>query len=372
MAYIIQRKNRFYVVAYDGIDPLTGRERRRWHPAGHSRSDAEAIAARLDAIVEAEVDVIASQLTFGRYLTERFMPMRRQRLQSTTAHRYEWMIEHYITPALGSMPMRSVRPEHLDRLYGDLLATGGAKHTGLAPKTVYDVHVVIRTAFTQAERQHLVTVNPALAAQPPRSRLRQRSGPECWTASQLAEFLSSTRHLRLHPALHLAAFTGMRRGELAGLRWGDWHRGTHRLSIARSRQVVSGRAVEVAVKTRTSRRCIDLDNDTERVLRAWWCRQDRDGHLVGTSDPIFTNITGDPVHPESISQLFHRQVRRLDMPRICFHGLRHTHASLLVAAGTPIKVVSERLGHANPGFTMATYQHVMPGWSCHDLVDTWL
>jgi integrase len=361
MAYIIERKNRFYVVAYDGIDPATGRERRRWHPTGHSRADAEAVAARLDAIAEAAVDVVATQLTFGRYLTERFMPMRRQRLQSTTAHRYGWMIEHYINPVLGSMPLRSVRPEHLDRLYNDLLTTGGVKKSGLAPKTVYDVHVIIRSAFTQALRQHLVTVNPALGAQPPRSRLRQRSGPECWTAEQLAEFLAATRHLRLHPALHLAAFTGMRRGELAGLRWGDWHQSTHRLSIARSRQVVSGRAVEVAVKTRTSRRCIDLDSDTEGVLRAWRRRQQRDGHPIGTNDPIFTNTAGEPVHPESIYQLFHRQVRRLGMPYICFHGLRHTHASLLVAAGTPIKVVSERLGHANPGFTMATYQHVMPG-----------
>jgi len=361
MTYIVQRKDRFYVVAYDGTDPLTGRERRRWHPAGHSRTDAEAIAARLDAIVEAKHELVATELTFGRYLIERFMPMRRQRLQSTTAYRYEWMIDNYINPVLGTMPLRSVRPEHLDRLYGDLLATGGVKHTGLAPKTVYDVHVVIRSAFTQAERQHLVTVNPALGAQPPRSRLRQRSGPECWTAAQLAQFLAATRHLRLHPALHLAAFTGMRRGELAGLRWADWHRDTHRLSIARSRQVVAGHSVEVAVKTRSSRRCIDLDADTEGVLQAWRRRQQRDDHPVGTNDPIFTNSAGQPVNPESIYQMFQRQVRRLDMPRICFHGLRHTHASLLVAAGTPIKVVSERLGHANPGFTMATYQHVLPG-----------
>ena len=130
MAYIIERKNRFYVVAYDGIDPATGRERRRWHPAGHSRTDAEAIAARLDAIDEAEGDVVATQLRFGRYLTERFMPMRRQRLQSTTAYRYEWMIEHYINPVLGSMPLRSVRSEHLGRLYNDLLTTGGVKQAG--------------------------------------------------------------------------------------------------------------------------------------------------------------------------------------------------------------------------------------------------
>lgn len=361
MAYSIQRKDRFYVVAYDGIDPATGRERRRWHPAGHSRADAEAICARLDAVAAADTTIATGQLTFGRYLSEQFMPMRRHRLQATTAHRYQSMIDNYITPALGTMPLRSVRSEHLDRLYNDLLTTGGVKRSGLAPKTVYDVHVVIRSAFTQAMRQHLVTTNPAAGAQPPRSRLRQRSGPECWTAAQLAEFLAATRHLRLHPAIHLAAFTGMRRGELAGLRWGDWHQSTHRLSIARSRQVVAGRSVEVAVKTRSSRRCIDLDSDTEAVLRAWRRRQQRDRHPTGTNDPIFTDTAGEPVHPESIYQLFHRQVRRLNMPRIRFHGLRHTHASLLIAAGVPIKVVSERLGHANPGFTMATYQHVLPG-----------
>ena len=97
------------------------------------------------------------------------------------------------------------------------------------------------------------------------------------------------------------------------------------------------------------------------MLRAWRRRQQRDGHPNRTNDQIFTNTAGEPVHRESLYQLFHRQVRRLDIPRICFHGLRHTHASLLVAAGTPIKVVSERLGHANPGFTIATYQHGMPG-----------
>jgi integrase len=76
---------------------------------------------------------------------------------------------------------------------------------------------------------------------------------------------------------------------------------------------------------------------------------------------MFTNTAGNPLHAESISQLFSRQVRKHGLPRIRFHDLRHTHASLLVAAGVPIKVVSERLGHANPGFTMATYQHVLPG-----------
>ena len=357
MTYIVQRQDRFYVVAYDGTDPTTGRERRRWHPAGRSRSDAEAIAARVESMSSAEQFVTSTQLTLGRYLTERWMPRRRHGLQATTAHRYKWMIDNYIVPALGPMPMRSLRTEHLDRFYSELLATSGHRSTGLAPKTVYDVHVVIRSALNQAVRQHLVPVNVAHGAQPPRPQARQRSGPECWDAAQLA----AITHLRLYPALHLAATTGMRRGEIAGLRWGDWHRGTHRLSIARSRQVVGGRSMEVPVKTRSSRRCIDLDTKTESVLARWRRRQRSDGQPTELGDPMFTNTGGAPVHAESLYQLFDRQVRKLDLPRIRLHDLRHTHASLLVAAGVPIKVVSERLGHANPGFTMATYQHVLPG-----------
>jgi integrase len=140
-----------------------------------------------------------------------------------------------------------------------------------------------------------------------------------------------------------------------------WNRATHRVSIARSRQVVGGRSVEVPVKTRTSRPCVDLDPGTEPVLERRRQSQQSDGHPVELSDPIFSNHHGEPGHAESISQLFDRHLTRTDIPRIRFHDLRHTHASLLVAAGTPIQVVSERLGHAHPGFTMATYQHLVPG-----------
>jgi integrase len=361
MAYIISRSNRFYVVAYDGIDPISGRERRRWHAAGSSRADAEAIAETLTSTNQACRDHVAQAMTVGAYLTESWMPRRRQQLRPSTAHRYQWMIDNYINPRIGDVPLRALRCEHLDRVYTDLLTAGGRTGGELASKTVYDVHVIMRASLKDATRNHLIPINIALGAHAPRPDPRAKRGPESWTAEQLAAFLASAAHLRLYPALHLTSMTGMRRGELAGLRWGDWQRDTHRLSIARSRQVIGGRSTELPVKTRTSRRCIKLDPTTEQVLASWKRRQQRDGHPTGPADPIFTNTHGHPLHAESISQLFDRQVQRCGLPRIRFHDLRHTHASLLVAAGTNIKVVSERLGHAHPGFTMATYQHVMPG-----------
>jgi integrase len=279
----------------------------------------------------------------------------------STTRRYEWYIDNYIAPAIGAHRLAGLRAEHLDRMYNELLEHGGRDGAALSPKTVYDAHVVMRSSLRFAADRHVVEHNVAVDARPPRMSTRSRPSPEIWTAQQLSEFLAHTAHLRLYPAIHLAAMTGMRRGEIVGLRWGGWHIDTHRLSVARSRQCIQGATVEVPTKTASSRRSIDFDANTEHVLSRWRRRQQRDGQPTGLHDPIFANPHGDPVRPESISQLFDRKALSSGLPKIRLHDLRHTHASLLVAAGEPIKVVSERLGHAHPGFTMATYQHLLPG-----------
>ena len=138
MAYIIERNNRFYVVAYDCIDPHTGRERRRWHPAGRSRADAEAIATTLEAESLQPLDVSTSPLTFGKFLTEQWMPRRRPQLGASTAHRYQWMIDNYINPRIGDIPIRALRVEHIDHLYRELLEHGSRSGSALANKTVYE------------------------------------------------------------------------------------------------------------------------------------------------------------------------------------------------------------------------------------------
>jgi integrase len=177
-------------------------------------------------------------------------------------------------------------------------------------------------------------------------------------------FLRAARSQRLYPALHLTAYTGMRRGEVVGLKWSDLDRTAKPLSITRTLQNLAGSPVEFDVKTRTSRRCIDIDDNTMWVLAQWRRKLYRDGLPHGPDDWMFLNASGRFLNPESLSQLFDRIVKRTPMlPRIRFHDLRHTHASLLIMAGVPIKVVSERLGHSHPAFTMHTYQHLLPGMS---------
>ena len=186
-----------------------------------------------------------------------------------------------------------------------------------------------------------------------------------WNASELQSFLTAISLERLAPAYVLAAHTGMRRGEVLGLRWTDLDTVRKRLSV---RQAITTVAYELRisdVKTGTARRTIDLDDPVLARLTAWRKRQAEERLLVGPAyqdhDLVFARPDGKPVHPEYLSRTFDRVLRAAGLRVIRFHDLRHTHATLLLKAGVPVKVVSERLGHASPGFTLNVYQHVLPG-----------
>ncbi|MGH9041200.1 MAG: site-specific integrase [Acidimicrobiia bacterium] len=164
--------------------------------------------------------------------------------------------------------------------------------------------------------------------------------------------------------VHLAAMTGMRRGEVLGLRWGDVHFQAKTLAV---RHTIISVAYEVRESTPKSHqaRVIDLDAATVDLLRSQAIRQETERHEWGPgyqeNDLVFRREDGSPVHPESLSDAFETEVERSGLPRIRLHDLRHGHATIALRAGVPVKVVSERLGHENPAFTLKQYAHVMPG-----------
>lgn len=354
MAYVVQRRDRWYTVAYEGIDPITGRGRRQWVPALDESAARHAAAELSSASPRGEPSQFG--ITLARYLTSRWLPARQSSLRPTTHFRYEKMIEQYVVPRIGRVPLRSLTVRHLERLYADLLVGGRCDGTGLAPKTVLNVHQVLRKALSDAVRRGLVARNVALAVDPPTAQ----AGAEqrCWTAAELRRFLQAATDHRLFPALWLAATTGMRRGEVVGLHWADLDLDARRISIRRSVTCTGYRMHTTGVKTKTSRRCIDLDERTVTILTRWRVQQCREGFI---GDAVFTMPDGRPIHPHVVSQTFNRLVAHAGLPRIRLHDLRHTHATLLLKAGVPLKVVSERLGHSSPAFTMCVYQHVLPG-----------
>jgi integrase len=156
----------------------------------------------------------------------------------------------------------------------------------------------------------------------------------------------------------------MRRGEVLGLTWRNVDLDAGRLVVNQQILSVEYKATVADVKTAHSRRTIDLDPRTVAVLKAWR-RQQIEQKLStgrrGNDEFVFTHPDGGPIHPDFFSQSWQRLMRASELPRIRLHDLRHTHATILLKAGVPVKVVSERLGHSSPAFTMTVYQHVLPG-----------
>lgn len=201
-------------------------------------------------------------------------------------------------------------------------------------------------------RLHVV---PALGYRP----LQQLTSP-----LQLTTFLASIGKNRLRAAWHLAAMTGMRRGEVPSLRWADVDLVASRLAV-RHTLVSVGYQIKDSTSETHQARTIDLDAGTITELVDHRNRQADERRAWGPgyveSDLVFRREDGSPVHPDLFSQAFEGEVRRSGLPRIRLHDLRHTHASIALRAGVPVKVISERLGHEDPAFTMKQYAHVIPG-----------
>jgi integrase len=359
--YVAQRRGRFYAVIYEGRDPVTGKELRRWHPAGTDRAEAELLARKLAAKEQSRIGPTRS-LTFGAYLTTHWLPAKKLHLAASTYRGYDRNVKLHVLPVLGKVALRRLRCQQIEALYDKLLHPADGR--GLHPKTVYEIHLVIRAALTDAARRGLVTRNVATIAQAPKQRALQRTEGQSWTAAELRQFLRAAAGHRHFPILWLAANTGMRRNELLGLKWTDIDFNKQRLALNRGLVAIGYEVHQTRGKTKTARRNIALDNTTLAVLDGWRALQTAEFAAVGIDNDeqwVFTTGNGTTVHPHAVRESFLRIVNNADVRRIRFHDLRHTHGSLLLQAGIPVKVVSERLGHANIAFTIQTYQHLLPG-----------
>jgi integrase len=301
-------------------------------------------------------------LTFGAYLTSQWLPAKKLHLATSTYRGYERNVTRHILPALGRVGIRRLRYQQIEALYGQLLEPDEGK--GLAPKTVYEIHLIIKGALADALRRGLVTRNVAVAARAPKQRSLQRTEGTSLTEGELRQLMRTAVDHRLFPLYWLTAMTGMRRNEVLGLRWPDIDFKKKRLHLNRGLVVVGYEVHQTRGKTKNARRTIALDDTTLTILTGWRAFQAAEFAAVGIPNEerwVFTDGGGEAVHPHAVYEAFRRIVHNAGVPAIRFHDLRHTHGSLLIKDGIPVTVVSERLGHANIAFTMQTYQHVLPG-----------
>jgi integrase len=294
-------------------------------------------------------------VTVDEYLDEWFS-LQRHRVEPSTWHNYRTMAGIYLRPGLGSTPLAELSTRQLDLHYVQLLEDGGRGGRPLARRTVAYAHAILRKALGDAVADGLLDANPAALAEVPRVDPRFDDEPRrlrTWDADQVAHFLRHPRDRELHDLWRVALGTGMRRGELLGLRWEDLDLDVPQLRVAAALTSAGGQLRLKGTKTRKVR-TLHLDDDTAAVL----ARQPR--RTPAPYALVFTRPDGSPWRPEVISDRWRGQWPGLELPFIRLHDLRHTHATLLLQAGVPIKVVSERLGHSRVAMTLDVYAHVLP------------
>ena len=277
----------------------------------------------------------------------------------------------YVPAWLGAKRLDRVTAADLDHLYADLLVSGLRRRDGgLSRRSVRYLHTVLSKALSDAVDRDLLVRNVATKAKPPKAKDTKPAEVAWWTPAELRIFLDLTTDEALGPLFRVAAMTGMRRGEVCGLRWYDVNFDKARIEVRQQLTVVrspgapnGGLLFSERTKTDRGRRRIDLDPMTIRILRSQERRQKENRLAMGAGwsnehDLVFSEPDGRPLDPESVAKVFDRRVARHGLRRIRFHDLRHTHCAHLIAAGEMPLVISKRLGHSSTSFTLDRYGHL--------------
>lgn len=279
-------------------------------------------------------------------------------LRATTRSGYRQDIERHLVPGIGHLLLSDLRPHHIDLLYGDLLASS---ERPVGPAVIRHLHTTLRSAMSSAVKRRLIPWNPAVHVELPEETRRPTT---VWTPQQLQHFLGAISSHRLQPLFRLVAVTGLRRGEALGLHWVDVDLDGAAFTV-RWQLVDAGSGAKLSPpKTKSGGRVVVLDAGTIASLRQHRRMQERERAQWGEGwvdhGLVFTREDGTPLRPEYVTHLFARLSREHALAPIRLHDLRHTNASLALAAGVPLKVVSQRLGHSTTAITSDLYTHVIP------------
>lgn len=358
------RKSVLWYVVVDLPRGADGKRRQKWHGGFETRKAADAVRARLVHELTTGYYVEPSRMTLEEWMVEHWLPVAKTRVKPTTFRAYRSATQHHVVPYLGGTQLGKLTSQMLIRHYQQLFESGRVKADGgLAPATVQAVHALLHKALGDAVDAGLIPRNPADAARAPRTAARPQE-LRYWTPAELNEFLGLIEGHRFQGALHLLAMSGARRGEIAGLRWVDVDLEEARITIRQTLNAVDGEIYVSSPKSARGR-TIDLDRRTVGVLHKHLERQKARGKLYlnrdGGGGYVFRRRDGSRLDPRQLSAAFRWVADQSDLPRIRLHDLRHTHASIAVKAGVSIGVVSERLGHSDPAFTLARYSHILPG-----------
>lgn len=366
---VIKRGDKYTVVLDLGRDE-NGKRIRRWHSGYEDATEAERARTELLGALDRQEYVAPSKITVVRFISERWLPhleglVAARKLKPSTVAHYRRLVNAYVVPRIGRVVLRDLTADQLTRLYGTLLSGGRRKTANgasqpLSPTTVHAVHVAVHKMLKDAVRFGYLSRNVADVASEDAPRPEKRAlGERTWTPDELRAFLASVKGSRLAPMWELFAVTGMRRGEVVGLRWSDVDLDTGEVRITHSTVVVDHEIIETTPKSKTSVRCLSLDSDMVRSLRAHKARQAEDrlgwGADYRVSDLVFVWEDGRLLHPDLVTRTFQRLARKAGLRPIPVHGLRHSYATAARLSGMELDELQQQLGHSSISVTSDIY-----------------
>lgn len=337
-----------------GHDPATGKTIYK-NVLGKTQAE---VKEKLKRAIEdsAKLDMSkVGQYTVGQWMDVWFENYAKIKVRPSSHQTYRGYIENHIKPNIGSIPLNKLTSLELQKLYKKLLGNGRVERIeskkqpkGLSAKTVRNINQIISSALNLAIEQRLILTNPANACALPKLEHREM---KTLPVEQLASFLREAKESGVFEMYYIELATGLRRGELLGLKWSDIDLEHGNLRVQRQIVRIDGEIVEAPLKTKNAYRTLPLSTDAVDVLK-------EQKKKCGNSPYVFPSPTGGPISPDSVLHMLHRVLKRAGLPKVRFHDLRHTFATLALQNGVDIKTVSGMLGHFSAGFTLDTYAHV--------------
>jgi len=356
-----QRSKGSWQICLDiGRDPATGKRLRHFENVRGRKAEAQKRLHELLNCLEQGAYVKPSRLTVAQFLEGWLRDYVRTNTAPRTCERYEEIVKGHLIPALGSLPLLALQLHHIQKYYAQALELGRRDGKGgLSALTVHKHHRILFESLRYGVRQGILVRNPAEAVTPPHGQSKE---PAMLGANHLQLILDAAKETPYYALFFTKAYTGLRRGELLGLRWGDVDLDRAPLSVVQTlQQLRGGEYIFREPKSKRGRRLIALSPSLTILLWEYRIKQEHARQLMGKplqpTDLMFSHPDGRPFRPNSVTRAFHIIAEAAGLKGVRLHDLRHAHATILLQQGVHPKIVQERLGHSSVATTLDIYSH---------------
>jgi integrase len=352
----VQRQRGKWTVRQGGYDPSTGRRKVRQLGTFDTKRAATELAKSVAAGRAGSADE-----TVEAFVVDVWLRSKEGRVEQSTLDQYRWAVERHIVPLIGAVRLRDLAPEILDDWIVDLNGAPEGEKPRLGATSTRLVRKVLSMALEEAVQRGRLGRNPVALTQPPRAK--RATTRKSWTVEEAKTFLAANRKHRLYALFHLGLVTGLRRGELLGLRWTDLDLEHGTVEVAQQLAVVRGRPVMKDLKTESSDRILAIGQRAVEVLEEHRTRQAAEHVVLGLDasdvELVFTSEVGGWIDPNNLGRIMERLAKDAGVPRLTPKGLRHTAQSIGRVVVGDDKIMQERLGHSDIGITLNTYTHTV-------------